>query len=632
VLDTAQRFSAKDDPLSDRIDAMSTSHSYLARWKLCALTCLAMTLLSLMPQIHFWFARGRDWNGAYVSSQGDEPLYSAYINALIDGRTRKNDPFAGKDSSASAPLPESIFSIQFVPAYAIALPARTFGVSASTAFIVLVAVAALFACLAVFWLLDCVAGDPRLASAGTLFVLCFGCIVGRYGLFGTFLDIAIPALPFLRRYQPAVAFPLFFVFQLFVWRALTSQSKRRTRVSAIVAGVTLAALIFSYLYLWTAAAAWLACIGVLWFYFRPSDRWKALALLTTVGATTVIALVPYFYLLSHRAATLDEQQILISTRSPELLRVHEVLGAVILVVLVSAVLRRRIQWGDPRVIYAASLALLPFIVFNQQILTGKTMQVFHFEVYAVNYSTLVGFLITLTLFWKPVPRRFLIWMASLSFALGVMVVGLPSRLVFVPLAVTNDQRIPVLLRLKELSKQDGTLVDLHAKGQAAALVFSPSVALITLLPTWTSQGTLLDVTGVDCRGLTREERKKFLYMHLYYSKAETEALRQVLNGPLNGAYGQLTFVRSVVFGYDRVFPALSPRFMPIQADEIEREVRAYEAYANSFSREEALKRPIAYAVIPVAGNFDFSNLDRWYERDAGERVGDYTLYRLKLRE
>jgi hypothetical protein len=29
-------------------------------------------------------------------------------------------------------------------------------------------------------------------------------------------------------------------------------------------------------------------------------------------------------------------------------------------------------------------------------------------------------------------------------------------------------------------------------------------------------------------------------------------------------------------------------------------------------------------------NFDFTNLDRWSERDAGERLGDYLLYRLKL--
>jgi len=609
-----------------------TSSSHVAAWKLCSLTCLAMVVLSIMPQIHLWIVRGRDWNGAYVSPHVDEPFYSAYINALIDGRTRKNDPFGAVDSSAEAPLPESIFSIQFVPAYAIALPARIFGVSASTAFIVLIAAAALLASLSVFWLLNSVAADPRLAAAGTLLVLCLGCVVGRYGVFGTFLDIGIAAFPFLRRYQPAAAFPLFFVFQLLIWRALTSERKPGARVSEVLASLTLVVLIFSHLYLWTASAAWLACTGALWLFFRPSERWRTSVVLTTVGSLTAIALTPYIYLLSHRAATLDDQQILISTHRPDLLRLHEILGAAILVALVIGVLRRRIERTEPRFIYAVSLALLPLIVFNQQILTGRTMQAFHFEIFVVNYSTVVGLLITVTLFWKPVPRRLLIWLAGLSFAWGVIVVGLPARVAFVPLAIANDHRIPVLLRLKELSRQDGTLSDLHAKGQASTLVFSPSVALIALLSTWTSQGTLLDMTGVDCRGATREERKKRFYMHLYYSNTDTEALRQALNGTTERSRAELPGVRTAIFGYERTSPALTSQFKPIQEDEIEREVQAYQLYVNSFSREEALSRPLTYAVIPSEGSFKLANLDRWYERDAGERVGDYTLYRLKLRD
>ncbi len=71
---------------------------------------------------------------------------------------------------------------------------------------------------------------------------------------------------------------------------------------------------------------------------------------------------------------------------------------------------------------------------------------------------------------------------------------------------------------------------------------------------------------------------------------------------------------------------------PIRQDEIEQEVGAYEAFANSFSRDEALKYPLGYAVIPSDAQFDFSHIDLWYERDAGERVGVYTLYHLKLRE
>jgi hypothetical protein len=603
---------------------MSAS-SFATKWKWCALISMAMVFLSLLPQIHLWVVRGRDWNGAYVSPQGDEPLYSGYINALIDGRKRKNDPFGARDDSAAMPLPESLFSIQFVPAYLISLPARVLGVSASTAFIVLIGVAALLSSLSVFLLLECVTGDPPFAAAGSLLVLCLGALAGGHGLVGVLLrdDLSIASLPFLRRYQPAAVFPLLFVLQILVWYGLTPQTKRGARLFAILAGIALAVLMFSYLYLWTAAAAWLACVGVLWFCLRPSDWRNTGAVFLTIGAIAVVALVPYVYLIVHRATTLDSRVTLISTHSPDLLRVPEMVGAVILLVLIILLSSRKIERTDSRVIYAASLALLPFVVFNQQILTGKIMQVYHFEAFVVNYCSLVGLLITVKLLRRSITSRMLVWMAALSLSWGFIEVGLPSRLLSVPAAIAKDQIIPVLLRLKELSNQDGTLADLQSQGQSSNLVFSPTFAVITLLPTWTPQGTLLDLTGVDCRSVTQEEQKRFFYMHLYYSKVETEEFRQLLNS-------MDQYSRNIIFGHERLFPALSSHFETIQPDEIEREVQSYQTYVNSYSREEVIRRPIAYAVVPK-GDFDFANLDRWYERDDGERVGSYTLYRLKLR-
>lgn len=237
-----------------------------------------MVLLSLIPQIHFWFVRGTEWNGAYATLQGDEFLYSAYVNALIDGRPRRNDPFAGRDSTLHSPLPESTFSIQFIPAYAIALLARTFRASASTAFIVLMATTGLLASLSLFWLLESVTGDQKLAAAGAICVLCLGELAGDQGIFGVLLlhhKLSV-LMPFLRRYQPAAPFPFFLGFCSLVWRALSLENKRRSRIYAALAGLILAALVFSYLYLWTAAAAWMACLTGLWICFRPrEEKWRS---------------------------------------------------------------------------------------------------------------------------------------------------------------------------------------------------------------------------------------------------------------------------------------------------------------------------------------------------------------------
>ena len=61
------------------------------------------------------------------------------------------------------------------------------------------------------------------------------------------------------------------------------------------------------------------------------------------------------------------------------------------------------------------------------------------------------------------------------------------------------------------------------------------------------------------------------------------------------------------------------------------ELRRYAAYYHSFNRERAAHPTLSYVVTSARLNTNLSNLDRWYERDNGERFGDYTLYRVKLR-
>src|SRR5215210_7746174 len=116
---------------------MSASPSPANRWKWRAFAVIPILLLSLGPQIQFWLDRGAQWHGAYATLNADEFLYSAYLNALIDGRPRRNDPFTGRDEQAQQPLPETAFSIQVVPAYVLSSTAKIFHLSASTVFILL---------------------------------------------------------------------------------------------------------------------------------------------------------------------------------------------------------------------------------------------------------------------------------------------------------------------------------------------------------------------------------------------------------------------------------------------------------------------------------------------------------------
>src|ERR1700730_14652298 len=271
-------------------------------WKWGVMAALAITLVSIYPQFNLWLARGQAWHGSYVLVQGDEIAYSAYIEALIDGRPRRNDPFMGKDDVAFAPLSESLFSIQFIPAYAIALPARALHLSASKAFIWLIVICAIASSLAIFWLLNTITCDARVAATGVLVMLCVGTLAAGQGEARAALlgSNAYNFFPYLRRYQPSVAFPIFFLFCGFVWSSLRAGTVGKEITWATLAALMITVLVFSYFYLWTAAVAWMACLGLLWFLARREDWRKLVVSISIIGTFALTAIVTFFILLSRR--------------------------------------------------------------------------------------------------------------------------------------------------------------------------------------------------------------------------------------------------------------------------------------------------------------------------------------------
>lgn len=601
------------------------------KWRFAVLPALAIAFVSLIPQIHFWMVRGTNWNGAYAIFQGDETYYSAYINALIDGRPRRNDPFTGQDDHPRSPMFESLFSIQFLPPYAIALSARMLGLSASSSFIVLAAAIGFLASLSVFWLLVSVTNDSRFAGVGVFVVLCLGAVAGGQGWIGLIVktDALFAGQLYLRRYLPSAPFPLFFVFCVFVYQSLTINERRSAAVRALLAGLTFCALVFSYFYLWTAAIAWFVCIGFLWLIVRRNDLRRTSQLLMIAATPMILGIGAYAYLLSNLPPQVDAAHVLTYTHRPDLLRTPEIIAAFALLMLAVAIRRGRCLLHDSRTLIGASFALLPFLVFNQQVITGRSIQPYHYEVFIGNYAVLIALVIIVKLFRPHLSRRALITTVMLCLAWGVIEVNqqFKTRSTF---DVNNDEMVPMFVRLKQLASTDGTWDGLRLNGRAAALVFSPQYGVARLLPTWAPQGSLLAPGSYPFQSLPQPQRKEWLYTHMYYSGITNEAFRELLGGRTEDrpfAY----FAKSTVFGNERAQLFLG-NAQPVRQDEIEHNVADYGVFVETFSRDQALKRPLAYVVTLTNDSFDFSRLDRWYERDSGEQVGLYTLYRLKLRE
>jgi hypothetical protein len=602
-------------------------------WRLGIYAALAVTLLALYPQFRLQLARGKDWNGSFAFFSQDEIAYSAYVNALIEGRPRLSDPYTGRDDAPGAPQHESLFSIQFAPAYAIAIPARVFGLSAPTSFIALTALVAFASALSLFWLIWMATNDERMASAGALVVLCLGTFAILYVplrlLFGLDTTYTFEYFPFLRRYVPSVSFPFFFLFCALVWRALTSRNARARLIASSLAGLSFAFLVFSYFYMWTAAAAWLGCFALLWtIAARMDERTTAIKVFGVVVIIAIIALVPYFFLLQNRAPTMDSVQLLAISHTPDFSRSSIKLGLIVCTVLLYSVWRGRIKWRERTVIFAASFALTPLLVFNQQIITGRSLQPLHYELYLAKYLALLALVLALALL-RPMRERTQPMMTG-RVLVCVIVVALGWGMIETAVetkrhawaSLDRDEALVVARRLAELSRASTT----HAPdNQQVVLYFNLDHADIS--PVVAPQAVLWAPHTPAFSGVTTEENRQRLYQYLYYTN---EDLRNIDAERFDALDYRKNYLIHSLIEWGHNDPAWTVNWKQITPTDVSSALDGYRSYAESFSREQAANPTLSYVV--VEGEADFKNLDRWYERDTGEPLGRFTLYRLRLKQ
>lgn len=568
------------------------------RWVVGLATAALLALFTSLPQFYLSYVRGPEWNGSCAYLDTDEFAYAAYTNALIDGRPRRSDPYTGKDDSKS----ENLFSIQFLPGYAVALPAKAFHMSASTAFIVLLPLACIAGALTLFWFFLELTGNVTLAAGGTVGVLCLGTMAA----FGplqilTGLQDGGFFFPFARRYVPALAFPVFIASSIFVWRALT-----RNFAWAFMAGLGFAVLVYSYFFLWSAAIAWVCTVFILWFIGRPEDRKKAGRVLAILSVTGMTALVPYVWLLMHRTTGMDTSHLLEMTHAPDLFRAPELYGALVLCVLAYVLKRRGLAWRNPKALFAASFAIAPFVVFNQQILTGRSLQSFHYEEFVTNYWVIIAGFLALGMAWGRLSRRMLVYLSVGGLFIGVML-GVRAARITLSMNMQLDEARGVVLRLRE-EKREGTVLtsDLLL---ANAVVMSSSNSVL-----WARH--LFTFSNVDLIG----QRRRF-YQYLYYLGVDETRLAGDLHTDFTA--------RWEVFGSQRANPVLALSSKQVTEEEINEAAREYAIFVKSFNLSLATDPLLTYAV--VRPTVDLSNLEQWYERRLVERKGELILYQLKLK-
>jgi len=593
------------------------------RWRFGVVAGIFLAIFCLYPQFKMFYLRGSEWNGHYAYNDIDEVAYAAYVRALIDGRPRKNDPYSGRDESPEMPQPESLFSIQFAAPYTIAIPARLLGIGLPWAMTIAGALAGFLAAFAAFWFLGRLVGDNWYAMAASLAVFCFGTLAAGEGavLEVLFDGFSYPYFPGFRRYIPALGMPAFFAFVGLIWSILKDRDQGPYTIRSALAVLSFAYCVYSYFYIWTTAAAFIGCMMVVLLAARPEGWSRDIKRLALIALGCALALAPYFYLLSRRADTMDHVQLLVRTHAPDLFRFPEYVSFAVLVLLIAGATSKAMDLKDRSTLFVLALSLVSFVIFNQQVITGRSLQPIHYQVFIGNYVAALALFAAIGIAWRSGwqsgrlgPRLASVTLAASAMCWGLVECHYTVR-VLDEANIERDRALPVAWRLEEMAQDD---LDPH---RSTVLAFDWLLA--DDLPSIAPQNILWARHQHIFAGLTWQESKERYHQQLYYQDVTPEYLDHLLKND---------FVTQIaLFGWGRHTDRLSAAASPLTYREIDEEVGRYEEYIASFSRTQAANPLISYVVVPNNGRTDLSVVERWYELSDGEVIGFHTLYRARLK-
>jgi hypothetical protein len=178
-----------------------------------------------------------------------------------------------------------------------------------------------------------------------------------------------------------------------------------------------------------------------------------------------------------------------------------------------------------------------------------------------------------------------------------------------------DEAQPVARRLQQLST---------AEPGRYAVVFTPNFGLAEYFPAHAPVRALWGVHTTAAGGVAQPRNRDLLCLHAYFSGLGPAELRQAM--ATNGFE-----ILAALFGPERVLQSLGHGAQAVTPAEADAEVKQYEQFIARMTPAQSQLAQLRYAVAPTAAQPDWRNLDRWYERDAGEQIGVFTLYRLKPR-
>jgi hypothetical protein len=276
---------------------------------------------------------------------------------------------------------------------------------------------------------------------------------------------------------------------------------------------------------------------------------------------------------------------------------------------------------DRSTLFVLAMTVTVFVIFNQQVITGRSLQPIHYQVFIGNYAAALAFFSAIGILFRAkfangglVPKAACSLLMITAVFWGFVECHFTVR-VLDDANIERDKALLVANRLSELAQNEP---DPH---RTTVLSFDGIFA--DDMPTVAPQNILWARHQHVFAGLSWEESKERYFQQLYYQNVDEKGLDYLLK---NDFVSQIA-----LFGWGRHTDRLSIDAKPLTYGEIAVEVKNYRTYRENFSKAQASNPAISYVVVPNDNYFDLSNVEEWYDLDDGEVTGGHTLYKAKLK-
>ena len=336
--------------------------------------CVALFIgvCTAAPAIIAPLSLSNGYEGIQFMPLDNEESYRARIHEVLDGHFSVAQPYLYEYKNAPVavvPINEWLY----------ALPAFLFGISTIVIVSKFLLPAALF--FLAYLLVRRVTGDELTAIAGGLLAF-FSVEFVDYGYLFSLMRGASPRpLLWTRLVNPIVGGVEVFAFLNLVWLVIS----RNSRYAHLVAAAVLA-LSVGYYFSFGFCVAMLGLLILSYVYRREMDIVQKLI---TTGVCALILSAPYWYVTLY-AITSKEAAMrsgMFFTHAPVL---NKALFLASIVATIAFVYARRVRLDTTPWIFSASLIGAGWIVFNEQVLTGREIWHHHFVQYATPTAALAA--------------------------------------------------------------------------------------------------------------------------------------------------------------------------------------------------------------------------------------------------